>query len=49
MKISAVLLAVLVGLSASTVAQAQIATSSKSNQTPTYRASVVPDDACSKI
>ena len=41
MKISAVLLAVLMGLSASTVAHAQIATSSKSNQTPTYRASVV--------
>ncbi len=41
MKISAVLLAVLMGLSASTVAQAQIATSSDSNQTPTYRASVV--------
>ena len=41
MKISAVLLAVLMGLSASTVAHAQIATSSKSNQTPTYQASVI--------
>lgn len=41
MKVSAVLLAVLMGLSASTVAHAQIATSNKSNQTPTYRASVV--------
>jgi len=41
MKVSAVLLAVLMGLSASTVAHAQIATSSESNQTPTYRASVV--------
>ncbi len=41
MKISAVLLAVLMGLSASTLAHAQPATSSKSNQTPTYRVSVV--------
>ncbi len=41
MKLSAVLLAVLMGLSVSTVAHAQVATSSKSNQTPTYRASVV--------
>ena len=41
MKISAVLLAVLVGLSASTLAQAQTATSTESNQTSTYRVSVV--------
>ncbi|HXU20837.1 MAG TPA: OmpA family protein [Verrucomicrobiae bacterium] len=41
MKISAVLLAALMCLSASTLAHAQIATSRKSNQTPTYRASVV--------
>jgi outer membrane protein OmpA-like peptidoglycan-associated protein len=40
-KISAVLLAALMGLIAPTLAHAQIATSSKSNQTPTYRASVV--------
>jgi outer membrane protein OmpA-like peptidoglycan-associated protein len=40
-KKSAVLLAVLVGLSASAIAQAQTATSTESNQTPTYRVSVV--------
>ncbi len=41
MKISAVLLAVLAGLSASTLAQAQTATSTESIQTSTYRVSVV--------
>ena len=41
MKISAVLLAALVGLSASTLAQAQTATSTQSIQTSTYRVSVV--------
>jgi outer membrane protein OmpA-like peptidoglycan-associated protein len=40
-KISAVLLAVLVGLSASTAAQAQPTNSSESNQTSTYRINVV--------
>lgn len=41
MKISAVFLAVLVGLSAATVAQAQSATSTDTIQTSTYRESVV--------
>jgi outer membrane protein OmpA-like peptidoglycan-associated protein len=41
MKISVMLFAVLVGLSAPTVAQAQTATSSESSQTSTYRLSVV--------
>src|SRR3984893_11718541 len=40
-KISVVLLAVLAGLSAPTVAQAQTATSTEVNQTSTYRVSVV--------
>ncbi len=41
MKISAVLLAVVAGLSAPTLAQAQIATSHESNQVSAYRVSVV--------
>ncbi len=41
MKISAVLLAVLVGLGASTMAQAQTAVSSENSQAPTYRVNVV--------
>ncbi|HKN61539.1 MAG TPA: OmpA family protein [Candidatus Acidoferrales bacterium] len=41
MKISAVLLAVLVGLGASTAAQAQTAVSSDNNQAPVYRVNVV--------
>ena len=40
-KISAVLLAVLVGLGASTLAQAQTTVSSEHNQTPAYRVNVV--------
>ena len=41
MKISAVLLAVLVGLGASTLAQAQTTVSSENNQRPIYRVNVV--------
>ena len=41
MKISAVLLAVLAGLGASTLVQAQTAVSSENNQTSTYRVNVV--------
>ena len=41
MKISAVLLAVLVGLGASTLVQAQTLVSSEHNQTPIYRVNVV--------
>ena len=41
MKISAILLAALVGLSASTIAQAQSETSNESNSRATYRVSVV--------
>ncbi len=41
MKIPAVLLAVLVGLGASTLAQAQTAVSYENNQTPVYRVNVV--------